>query len=54
MEKKLLDVNVEEKDGEYIIRVKGDQAKNLVNCMLAVCCSKSGPEGKDKADANCC
>jgi len=54
MEKKILDINVEEKDGENVIRVKGDQAKNLVNCMLAICCSKPDPEGKSKADASCC
>lgn len=53
MEKKILEINVEEKDGEYVIRVKGDQAKDLVNCMLAVCCSKANPEGKSKADASC-
>jgi hypothetical protein len=54
MEKKILDINVEEKDGEYVIRVKGDRAKDLVDCMLAVCCCKSDPEGKSKAAASCC
>lgn len=54
MEKKILDINVEEKDGEYVIRVKGDQAKGLVNCMLAMCCCQPSPEGKSKADASCC
>lgn len=54
MEKKILEINVEEKDGEYVVRVKGDQAKNVVNCLLAACCSKSDSEGKSKAAASCC
>lgn len=54
MEKKILEINVEEKDGEYIVRVKGDQAKDLVNCMLSVCCCRPGAGGKGEADACGC
>jgi hypothetical protein len=54
MEKNILDVKVEEKDGEYIIRIKGDRAKDLVKCFPTVCCCASDPEGKSKAGASCC
>jgi hypothetical protein len=56
MEKNILDVKVEEKDGEYVIRVKGERAAQLVKCFPVCCCCSPHPHpgGKSKADASCC
>jgi hypothetical protein len=54
MDKNILDVKIEEKDGEYVIRLSGEQAQRLVKCFPAVCCCTPQPEGKSKADASCC
>ena len=54
MEKTILDVKIEEKDGEYVIRIKGERAQHLIKCFPMVCCCSPHPEGKSKADASCC
>jgi hypothetical protein len=54
MEKKILEINVEEKDGEYVIRLKGEKAAALAECLsgMAACCVPGG--GDKKAAASCC
>lgn len=54
VDKNILDVKIEEKDGEYIIRLKGEKAASIVEgirCM-GVCCAPAGDE--KKAAASCC
>lgn len=54
MDKNILDVKIEEKDGEYVIRLKGEKAASIVESLrcLGVCCVPSG--GEKKAAASCC
>jgi len=54
VDKNILDVKIEEKDGEYIIRLKGEKAASIVEgirCMCS-CCAPAGDE--KKAAASCC
>lgn len=54
VDKNILDVKIEEKDGEYIIRLKGEKAASIVEgirCMCG-CCAPAGDE--KKAAASCC
>jgi len=53
VEKNILEVKVEEKDGEYVIRVKGERARQLMKCFPMCCCSPHSGD-KSKADASCC
>ncbi len=54
MDKNILDVKIEEKDGEYVIRVKGEKAASLVESIrcMGLCCAPAG--GEKKAGASCC
>lgn len=54
VEKNILDIKIEEKDGEYIIRLKGEKAASVVESLrcLGVCCTPAG--GEKKAAASCC
>ena len=54
MEKKILEINVEEKDGEYVVRLKGEKAASVVESIrcLCACCTPAG--GESKAAASCC
>jgi hypothetical protein len=54
VEKNILELKVEEKDGEYVIRVKGEQAEHFAKCLPLFCCCSPHPGGKSKADASCC
>lgn len=55
MDKNIFELKVEEKDGEYTIRIKGDKAGHFVKHLpMFCCCCSSGKEGKGKADADCC
>ncbi len=55
MEKTILDVNIEEKDGEYVIRLKGEKAACLAESFrcMAACCAPAGGE-KKAAASGCC
>ncbi len=54
MDKNILDIKIEEKDGEYVIRLKGEKAASLVESLRCIigCCVPSG--GEKKAAASCC
>jgi len=54
VDKNILDVKIEEKDGEYIIRVKGERAQQLMKCFPMCCCRSPHSGDKSKADASCC
>jgi len=51
-EKKILEISVDEKDGEYTIRVRGERAAELMKCFPRCGCCRSDKEGK--AAAECC
>jgi hypothetical protein len=52
-EKKILEISVDEKDGEYTVRVRGERAAELMKCFpRCCCCCGGGKEGK--AAAECC
>jgi len=52
-EKKILEVSVDEKDGEYIIHVRGERAAEIMKRFARFgCCCRSGDESKTAAE--CC
>ncbi len=54
VEKNILEIKIEEKDGEYVIRLKGEKAASVVENIrcLGVCCTPAG--GEKKTAASCC
>ncbi len=57
MDKKILDVHVEEKDGAFVIRVSGEKASQVVEMVTAMCgcgCRPHAHEGKAAAHHHCC
>lgn len=54
MDKNILELKVEEKDGEYVIRIKGEKAEHFAKCLPMFCCHSPHPGGTSKADASCC
>jgi hypothetical protein len=54
VDKNILDVKIEEKDGEYIIRLKGEKAASIVDSIRCMCGCCAPADGEKKADASCC
>jgi hypothetical protein len=54
MAKNILEVKVEENDGEFVIRVSGEQAANIIKSCgcLGMCCAPAGD--KKAAASDCC
>ncbi len=57
MEKKILEIRTEEKDGEFVIRLSGERAADIAKCFreagVACCCRRPGA-GEKEAAASCC
>jgi hypothetical protein len=54
MEKKILEFHIDEKDGEYVIRVKGEKAEKLMKSFPMMCRCCCHVDKDDKAAAECC
>jgi len=58
MDKKILEITVEEKDGEFVIRLAGERAEEWARrfgggCGCGCCCRRPG-EGEGKGRGGCC
>ncbi len=51
-EKKLLEITVDEKDGEYVVRLRGENAAEIIKRLSACCCGRAAG-ADDKAAAGC-
>jgi len=57
MERKILEIKIEEKDGEFVIRLSGERAAEIAKCFreggFGCCCGRTGTGDKEAA-AKCC